>query len=191
MSTPDGDPAPQGVARPPELYFPKPIFVLGTAHPTEPVPQGEAPQNGVEPEEKAPPPPPQLFVERAPDWRPALVAVDTHSMSLQWSPASVTVQTSEMRVVEYLLTYDLDMQLAEGDSSAETPFDLQEARWSKQVRRGAAYHLGSHAQLCLRRAARRCRAPLAVLSACASADCFPSPRPAPACSTLARRPTSR
>lgn len=61
--------------------------------------------------EQLPPPPPPtvLRVDRAPD-RPAAVTVETHSMSVQWAPCSVTVESPQIAVVEYLLTYVLSMQ---------------------------------------------------------------------------------
>jgi hypothetical protein len=95
----------------------RPLLVLGSTPASQPEAGGPAPVGGHidQPGERAaeelppPPPPTQLIVDR-PSERPVAVTVETHSMSVSWSPVSVTVQSNEIRVVEYLLTYSLQMQ---------------------------------------------------------------------------------
>jgi hypothetical protein len=77
--------------------------------------EGNSYEQGTDGEEEGgeepppPPPPPQLIVDRSPD-PPVLLGVDSGSLSLQWTPVSATVQSKEMAVVEYVLTYELQMQ---------------------------------------------------------------------------------
>jgi len=91
----------------------------------------------LEKEGAAGPPPPLLIVDRAPDV-PALISVDTTSMSVQWSPASITVQSKEIRVVEYLVAYALEMQQVEVDADNGAP-NFREDRWSIQYSGAATY----------------------------------------------------
>ena len=100
----------------------------------------------------APPPPPLLLVERPTD-RPVPLAVAASSMSLQWSPVTVTVQTGELRIVEYLVTYELMMQQLE-DAQGEVRPD----RWSVQASPGGAcpQALRWRPPPCLRSSGRRC-----------------------------------
>ena len=90
-----------------------------------------------------PPPPPApstvLIVDRAPD-APALCFVDATSMSVQWSPVSITVSTNERRVVEYLQTYLLQMQQVEAhNSDVDVQPDVKDGRWSIQYSGPATY----------------------------------------------------
>ena len=117
----------------------------------------------------SPPPPPVLIVDRPPD-RPVVVAIDPTTATLQWSAPTITVQASDMRIVECLLNYELNMQQLEGDSSSAQPATIKAERWSVQVWRGT----WEAPRLCGGRAldARAC------LVRCA-------------CSTLARRRTCK
>jgi hypothetical protein len=72
------------------------------------------------------PPPPLLMVDRSPD-PPALISVDSYSMSVQWNPASTTFQSQPGRVLEFTLTYALEMQEVDGNTAQP-----REDRWSKQ-----------------------------------------------------------
>ena len=56
-----------------------------------------------------PPPPPQLVVDRAPGMLQA-VETSTSAISLQWAPVSCTLQSPASVVVEWNLTYELQMQ---------------------------------------------------------------------------------
>lgn len=87
--------------------------------------------------EAPPPPPPRLIVDRAPD-SPALISVDVNSMSVQWSPVSITVQSKEIRVVEYLISYALEMQQVDMDALTGAPH-VREDRWSVQYSGPATY----------------------------------------------------
>ncbi len=106
--------------RPPVL---RPLMVVGKAPmppPGDPPPSAaglrpsasEQP-SGEQPAEEPAPPPTLLIVDRQPD-RPVAVTVETHSMSVSWSPVSVTVQSSEYQVVEFLVAYQLEMQQVRG-----------------------------------------------------------------------------
>lgn len=55
-----------------------------------------------------PPPPPVLTVDGSPDV-PALITVDTRSMSVKWNAVTTTLQSKEIRVVEFVLLYTLEM----------------------------------------------------------------------------------
>ena len=70
----------------------------------EPQPQ----QDQQDQQEAPPPPPPRLRV--APPEAPVAVELLPNSLSLQWSQCSVTVQARELRVVNYVLLYELSMQ---------------------------------------------------------------------------------
>lgn len=92
-------------------------------------------QLGGEEVEEAPelPPPTELVVDQPPG-TPVAVTVETHRMSLQWTPVSVTVKSNEIRVVEYLLEYKLEMQQLEGNSSSTDPVPLiEDGCWWTQV----------------------------------------------------------
>jgi hypothetical protein len=97
-----------------------------------------------QPDTPSPTPPPPLprtvaSVDRALD-APALVAVDGASMTLQWAPAPVRVTAPELRVVEYALSYALEMQqvgtAADGAGAGAAP---RGDRWSAQYAGPATY----------------------------------------------------
>ena len=93
-----------------------------------------------EPVEEGPPPgppPPWLIVDRAPDV-PALISVDNTSMSVQWTSSTITVQSKEIRVVEYLVTYALEMQQVDLQPETGAP-EVREDRWSVQYSGPATY----------------------------------------------------
>jgi hypothetical protein len=50
-----------------------------------------------------------VIVDRKPEV-PVAVALEPTSMSLQWNPVSVTVESTDVRVVDYALCYELQMQ---------------------------------------------------------------------------------
>jgi hypothetical protein len=92
-----------------------------------------------------PPPPPlppvMLTVDRAPD-APALISVEPHSMSVQWNPASITVHSKEIRVVEYLAAYRLEMQQLDAAAAAApggAAAAVRPDRWSVQYAGPATY----------------------------------------------------
>lgn len=91
-------------------------------------------------ESAAPPsplPPPRLIVDRAPDV-PALISVDSTSMSVQWSPVSITVKSPELRAVECLEAYALEMQQVDVNQLTGQP-EVRENRWSVQYSGPATY----------------------------------------------------
>ena len=85
----------------------------------------------------SPIPPPRLIVDRAPDV-PALISVDSTSMSVQWSPVSITVKSSELQVVECLEAYALEMQQVDVNQLTGEP-DIRGKRWSVQYSGPATY----------------------------------------------------
>jgi hypothetical protein len=115
-----------------------PPAAAATSSPKAPPPV--APQPAA-PSPTPPPPPPRTVasVDRALD-APALVAVDGASMTLQWAPAPVRVAAPELRVVEYALSYALEMQqvgtAADGAGASAAP---RGDRWSAQYAGPATY----------------------------------------------------
>lgn len=59
------------------------------------------------------PMPPRLIVDRAPDV-PEAMEITPVSMSLQWNHSSVTIQSPDLRVVNYMVLYKLSMQQVGG-----------------------------------------------------------------------------
>ena len=105
---------------------------------TSPLPNGSQ-ENIQEGEAPRPPPPPstRLIVDTQPD-KPALIAVDETTLSLQWSPVSITVRSTQIRVVECLEAYALEMQQVEVNADSGEP-DIREGRWSVQYSGPATY----------------------------------------------------
>ena len=116
--------------RPPVL---RPLMVVGVPRGKPMAPPGDPPASAATPPpsaseqplgeqaaEEPAPPPTLLIVDRQPD-RPVAVTVETHSMSVSWSPVSVTVQSSEYQVVEFLVAYQLEMQQVRGGLGGPAP----------------------------------------------------------------------
>lgn len=100
-------------------------------------PRLNASQENTQQEEAPKPPSTRLIVDRQPDV-PALIAVDETTLSLQWSPVSITVRSTQIRVVECLEAYALEMQQVEVNADTGEA-DIKEERWSIQYSGPATY----------------------------------------------------
>ena len=80
--------------------------------------------------------PPLLIVSRSSE-APALISVDSESMSVQWNPASTTVETQPGQVLDFYLLYELQMQLLDVDDPTHAVVD--DERWSVQYSGRATY----------------------------------------------------
>jgi len=101
------------------------------------LPLPDASQESNQQEEQIRPPSTRLIVDRQPDV-PALIAVDETTLSLQWSPVSITVRSTQIRVVECLEAYALEMQQVEVNADTGEA-DIKEERWSVQYSGPATY----------------------------------------------------
>ena len=80
---------------------------------------------------------PVLIVDRAMDV-PNLVELDATTISVQWNPVPITVHYKEIRVVEYLMSFALQMQqIGRGDTLSDK--DIKEENWSTQYAGPATY----------------------------------------------------
>ena len=105
-----------------------------------PAPQSSPERRDVRNKISSPSPPlpaTRLVVDRAPDV-PTLISVDSTSMSVQWSPVSFTVKSNELRVVECMESYALEMQQVEVNSGTGLP-EVRSERWSVQYSGPATY----------------------------------------------------
>jgi hypothetical protein len=79
-----------------------------------------------------------LVVERSMDV-PNLVEVDATSVSVEWTPVPITVHSKRIRVVEYLMSFSLQMQQISGDFDVKK-INVGENRWTAQYS-GPATHV--------------------------------------------------
>lgn len=105
---------------------------------TSPAPHASPERRDVRETTPSPPlPSTRLIVDRAPDV-PALISVDSTSMSVQWSPVSFTVKSPQLQVVECMESYALEMQQVEVNSGSGVP-EVRSERWSVQYSGPATY----------------------------------------------------